>query len=988
MAPDILDLDLVVRRLAADAKARTPADAVAVWLLSADGSELALHAALGFTRGATAETLAHRPAGRLADWLTTRRPPALAAVGASTSVGRAWLTAESIRSVIAVPLVAGGIRVGLLAAFRRRRAFTAAHLARARAAAAAGGPAIHAALRFAEEREHAERADMLLAVTLTLASTTDLEAAVQEVAHRTAAALGAEHCEIELGMPSGTARTPLPDSAVELVVPIGREYDAIGRLRLVRGERGEWAPKVVEMATAIASQIALAAENARLVREAEAHANELGALHDVATTLTSTLDLSAVLEGVADAVRGLIGADRCAVFELDAAQQLVPRVSRGVGVQALLTLRPGQGAVGAAALRRAPFFTPDWREHEPPGYGTDRLPGGDLLRDAVRRQGVRAILAVPLVSKDTLVGVISAAWDSPHAYQEREVRLLSGLAHQTAIALDRARVHTAALRRADELGALLRAGRTVMAGLDRDATLQQIALEAAGIAGTPHVTVLVLDAETRTLRVGAISGSPVPRDFAVPLGTSYSGRVAVTGEALFVADTSSDPQNLLAQRDREAGIVTYLGLPIRFRDRVLGVLTFNTTAPRRYSPAELDYLGSFADLAGIALGNADLYDEAQRALADLKAVQQKLVQGETLRALGELAGGAAHHLNNLLTIVVGRVQLLQRGVEDERLRRPLTIIEKAAKDGAEVVRRLQQFSRTRQVTLARSVSLDDVARDALGLTRGHWQDGVRARGIRIDVESRLAGVPPVDGDPPALREAVTGLVLNAVDAMPQGGRLTLETRADAARVSLAVTDTGIGMSEAVRLRAHEPFFTTKGVRATGLGLSVAYGIVRSHGGELTIESAEGRGTRVTLSLPRGAVTPPAPAAAPARARPGALRLLLVDDEDEVREALAEMLASAGHTVLTAPGADEALACVEAEPDLDLVLTDLVMPGRTGWDVAAGVKARRPDLVVGLITGWGDTAEADQARQAMVDFIVEKPVSVEALQDAIAGVRGR
>src|SRR5438034_5751303 len=332
--------------------------------------------------------------------------------------------------------------------------------------------------RFAEEREHVERAEILLAVTQTLASTSDLPAALGEIAHRTAAALGAECCEIHVADAPAPSPSAVPEGGAELVVPIGREYAAMGSLRLVRRDGGEWAPTIVELATAIAGQIALAAENARLVRQAEAHAGELAALHDVTATLTSTLDLPTVLEAVADSARALIGAQRCGVFELDASQQLVPRASRGVPIEHLLTLKLGQGAVGAAALRRAPFFTPDWREYEPPGYATDRV-GDDVLRDAVRRQGIRAVLAVPLVSKDTLVGVIAAAWDDVHAYDEREVRLLTGLAQQAAVALDRARVHTAALRRADELGALLRAARTVMAGLDRDATLPQTPHEAA-----------------------------------------------------------------------------------------------------------------------------------------------------------------------------------------------------------------------------------------------------------------------------------------------------------------------------------------------------------------------------------------------------------------------------------------------------------------------------------------------------------------------------
>ena len=729
MGPDILDLVVVVRRLAADAKARLGADAVGVWLLGLDGSELTLHASLGFTRAGTAVALDHRPADRLADWLTSRKPPSLAAVAGKPDGPRAWLREEAIRSVLAVPLAAGGIRVGLLAAFRRRRAFAAGQLALAREVAAAGGPAIHAALRFAEEREHAERAEMLLAVTQALASTPDLTAALEEVSHRTAAALGADRCEITLG--GAPAPAVVAHEPGELVVPIGREYAAIGALRLVHGERGEWAPKTVEMATAIAAQIALAAENARLVRQAEAHAEELTALHDVATSLASTLDVTTLLEDVTEAALTLVRASRCAVFELDAAQLLVPRTSRGVPVESLLSLRPGQGAIGAAALRRAPFFTPDWTEHEPPGYTTDRVGDGDLLRDVVRRQGVRAILAVPLVSKDTLLGVISVAWGQPHAYDEREVRLLTGLAQVAAVALDRARIHAAALRRAEELAALLRVARTVMAGLDRRAILEQIVHEASAIAGTPHVKVLVNDPETRTLRMGALKGAPVPPDLLPVLAAGYSGRVAVTGEPLYVADTLRDPHNVLLQRDREAGIVTYLGLPIRVRDRVLGVLSFSTTAPRRYSAAEMEYLGSFADLAAIALENARLYDEAQEALAARKAVEQKLVRGETLRALGELAGGAAHHLNNLLTIVVGRVQLLQRAAEDERLRRPLGIIEKAAKDSAEVVRRLQQFSRTHQIGRLRSAAAGRPRARRRG-AHARALAGCRARARRLD----------------------------------------------------------------------------------------------------------------------------------------------------------------------------------------------------------------------------------------------------------------
>ena len=282
------------------------------------------------------------------------------------------------------------------------------------------------------------------------------------------------------------------------------------------------------------------------------------------------------------------------------------------------------------------------------------------------------------------------------------------------------------------------------------------------------------------------------------------------------------------------------------------------------------------------------------------------------------------------------------------------------------------------------MNVEDILRGVVALLHGHWRTVNRPPELKIEVETQFSGVSPVAGDPAALREALTNIVLNAVDAMPDGGRLGIDTRMSDNTVTVAVSDTGVGMSDSVQFRAQEPFFTTKGVKATGLGLSVAYGIVRSHGGDVTIRSAEGVGTTVTLMLPRSVVMT---ASEPDTPPPGALRILLVDDETDVRDALADMLVSSGHAVLTASGGEEALAIVEREPRLDLVLTDLVMPGMTGWDVAMGAKARRPQLAVGLITGWGEPMDEDSS-QHEIDFVVDKPVTLEILREALAHVRRR
>jgi signal transduction histidine kinase/CheY-like chemotaxis protein len=423
-----------------------------------------------------------------------------------------------------------------------------------------------------------------------------------------------------------------------------------------------------------------------------------------------------------------------------------------------------------------------------------------------------------------------------------------------------------------------------------------------------------------------------------------------------------------------------MAVPIIRKGEPIGIMTLAAGARRGWEPASVDLAVAIASQIALVADNARLYREVQT-----KA--ERLVQGETLRALGELASGAAHHLNNLLTIVVGRVQLLHRMVKDERVQRPLATVERAAKDGAEVVRRLQQFAGMRRTAQPRAVDLNQVVIEVIELTRDRWQDGARVGGLEIAMEPRLGVLPTVDGDPAALRELLTNLVLNAVDAMPVGGRITIETRQERGHAVLSVTDTGTGMSDEVRLRAHEPFFTTKGVKSTGLGLSVSYGIARRHGGDVTIRSQESQGTTVTVQLPlpaTGAAEPPRPPA-PSR-RP--LRILLVDDEPDVRLALAEMLTSEGHTVTPASSGHEALHRLDLDDGIELVLTDLVMPVMTGWEIAAAVKARRPSLPVGVITGWGDLPETVAGPRAAVDFVIAKPINLDELADAVARLGSR
>ena len=390
----------------------------------------------------------------------------------------------------------------------------------------------------------------------------------------------------------------------------------------------------------------------------------------------------------------------------------------------------------------------------------------------------------------------------------------------------------------------------------------------------------------------------------------------------------------------------------------------------------------------LALENARLYAAAQHSLAELQAAQEKLIQGATLRAVGEMASGAAHHLNNLLAVVLGRAQLLLETPTAAPCRRPLEAIARAAGDAAEVVRRVQRFARLDVSEEREPLDLNSLARDVIELTQARWQDEAHVRGAQIEVSLLPSPVPPVLGNASALREVLMNLVLNAVDALPQGGRIEIRTFTDERHTCVTVTDTGAGMSEEVKRHALEPFFTTKGPKGTGLGLSVSYGIIKSHSGELSIEPAPGRGTVVTVRLPLIAARPgggacPAPVANLSLVAPQ--RILVIDDEEEVRSMLADVAASQGHEVLQAASGREAIALLEGGAKVDLVLTDLGMPEMTGWAVARAIKSRWPRLAVGLVTGWGNQGNVSAADRQLIFGTLAKPVTPDALRAFITSV---
>jgi signal transduction histidine kinase len=375
--------------------------------------------------------------------------------------------------------------------------------------------------------------------------------------------------------------------------------------------------------------------------------------------------------------------------------------------------------------------------------------------------------------------------------------------------------------------------------------------------------------------------------------------------------------------------------------------------------------------------------ELEAALKQLKETQQQIVQQERLHAFGTMASGVAHDFNNALTTILGFGEVALRECEDspgvEGMQNYLQTIITAARDGAKMVTRLREFYRPNDSAEPRvAVDVNELIKQSITITQPKWKSQPLVNGVNIDIVTDFGKLPRILGDAAELRDMLTNLIFNAVDAMPNGGRISLRTSAKDRHARIEVQDTGTGMTEEVRRRCLEPFFSTKGERGTGLGLAMVYGIIERHGGVLDVQSALGVGTTFVITLPqKESVAEIVKDSALQIDRP--LHVLVVDDQAAICTLLTEYLKNDCHTVVTAADGAEALQKF-AEAQFDLVITDQGMPGITGEQVADAIKARRSSTPVILLTGFGEIC--DDAWTQAVDCIVSKPISLIEFRHAV------
>jgi PAS domain S-box-containing protein len=655
-------------------------------------------------------------------------------------------------------------------------------------------------------------------------------------------------------------------------------------------------------------------------------------LQRISTAIVARLDEDEILDLVLAESRRLLKASGVALFVWDPDSRLLQprRMSPPAQSSPPLPRRSGEGLVGMAFESRAPRWINE--------YGA--WAGG---LSSAKRAGVVAGVAAPLMLGEETIGVIAARKSNPaETVDEEDAQVLGLLATHAAVGVANARAYAhqreAAARaasRAAELEAVLESMTDGVLLVDESGVITSANRAAATILGR---------APGDLVQAELTAALPAPR------ATSSSDEGEPLAPAELVRRLRTDPgeRELVGEIDGDERVLAVLAVPVG-----------------RESTGTLIVL---------------------RDVTDRRNSEERAAQSEKLRALGQLASGVAHDVNNLLAAVLGRSELarleVERGqIDPPRLLEALSQIEQAAEDGARTVRRIQEFARVRTDADVAVVDLAKLARDTIELTRPSWRDAAQAGGRSIDVEVDLEPNLLVAAEPPELREVLTNLILNAVDAMPRGGRLRVAGRRTGEMVQLDVSDTGIGMSRAVSRRVFEPFFTTKAEGGTGLGLAVCYGIVRRRGGHLTVSSVPNGGTTLTIDLPYAGTAAEAPRQEIVKPSPDRRRhVLFADDEAGLASIVQRLLLLEGFEVTICSGGEEAVAKFDPERH-DLVLTDYGMPDLTGLQVAAAVRRRSPTTPVVLVTGWGSDLDSN-APPAGVTAVIGKPFRLGTLVEAV------
>ncbi len=707
-----------------------------------------------------------------------------------------------------------------------------------------------------------------------------------------------------------------------LVYPLEYKGKVFGTLNFGSKEVNHFSDHHLHFLRLIAPALAISIQNALLFEETIKRLNELTVLYEIIKISVSSIHLNQILKDVIHSLSRFLKFERMGILMVD------EKTKRLVPHPASYDSIPVEEIekLGLSVGRGITGWVAETGEP---------LLVNDVTKDSrylCGDEGIRSEICVPLKVGQKVIGVIDGQRKELNAFTEDDLRLLSIVGGQLATVIDNLRLY-------DEIKQSEEKYRTVIEGA--------------------HDGICIIGLDNR-LRYANHRMVEI-------FGYSEEELVGIDFYHLIDEESRQYIEKRTVQRQRGEKLSPIFELNGVRKDGEVRNLEINAKVLK--------------DSAGKIL-----FIVFVRDITDKKRIEEQLLQSEKLRALGEMASGVAHDFNNALAAILGNAQLMLITVKDEELKESLRTIEKVAKDAAHTVRRLQEFTRKKTHQELYRLDVNSIIKDAIEITKPKWKDEAQARGIPIEIVMNFGEIPPVSGHASDLREVITNMIFNAIEAMPEGGKIEIRTFQQHQKVHIQISDTGIGMEEEVKKKLFEPFFTTKPFTNSGLGLSMSYGIIKRFGGDIEVESKVGWGTTFTISLPIQ-VEGKEEEVYPISIQKGReARILVIDDEEEVRDTLSKILSKGHHQVMVAQDGKEGIRLFK-ENKFDLVLTDLGMPGLSGWEVCRAIKRLSPQTPVGMITGWGVQLTQEEIEVNHLDFLIPKPFDfhqiIKLVNDAMA-----
>jgi len=603
--------------------------------------------------------------------------------------------------------------------------------------------------------------------------------------------------------------------------------------------------------------------------------------------------------------------------------------------------------------------------------------------DAAGKFGVRNGFAVryqfPLYEEGRLSAVFLAYWyEAPPS-----------VTHETEVMLDlTAGVLTAALSIADQLSVvenystrlsdLLDVFETPMEEVSFKQLVSDTMARAALLLPEAQVLTLTLDPDNKRLRFSESFGDTEVTD-------AFVNRVIALAEPITLPGAADTGTHRYRPVDIDPGSEVAIGdlvaLTICPNDDIRIVLVAAVPESRTLSPNDRELLSVFAVFAQTVLRNALLFKSLRKANHLLEKSSDRLADAETMAALTDMTSGMAHDFNNIFGGIIGRIQLLRLKEKDTKLATELGKIEQGALEGAETIRRLQEFSTSGQTREGGPVDAVSALGDALADESADWKSLAAQKSVSIDSRI-LVDTAPLLGVHPDLITVVAKLVENAVEHSPEEATVSVTLEADESCILLRVADRGDGVLDSIRQRIFYPFFTTKSSRGAGLGLSIVHGIVSRHGGSITVEVTAGGGATFVVSLPRTGVGREVSEITRRPEGSHKYRILVVDDDDQIRSVLSDMLTINGHKTIACADGYAALDAI-GKDSFDILITDLGMPGMSGLDLAGVVHEKYPDMPIAMITGWGTQLNEEEVALKGIKAVLPKPFHLKEIKQLVA-----